>query len=167
MLAYVGISDTTAFKNASHSNQGDSQLNFECGAVTVKGLNVTIISHSIFLTLNVPQHIQSDIQNLNFPLSWDDDEAVCCGQQVSLLITRVGILSCVDPFVSKPFKMWEREIWNLNITLNMPRHIQSQEYWIWDDSHIQAFDCDCPTFKRHIRLMWLNQLNLNMTSNQL
>ena len=85
-----------------------------------------------------------------------------CLQQVSLLITRVGIFSCVDRFVSKPFKMWEREIWNLNVTLNMPRHIQSQEYWIWDDSHIQAFDCDCPTFKRHIRLMWLNQLNLNM-----
>ena len=30
--------DTTAFKNAAQSNQRRSQLNFECGAVKIKGL---------------------------------------------------------------------------------------------------------------------------------
>ena len=32
------LPDTTAFKNAAQSNQRRSQLNFECGAVKIKGL---------------------------------------------------------------------------------------------------------------------------------
>ena len=39
ILSIVWVeADTTAFKNAAQSNQRRSQLNFECGAVKIKGL---------------------------------------------------------------------------------------------------------------------------------
>ena len=73
------IQDTTAFKNIAYSSQGDSQLNIEYGAVIFKGLTMTIILYSNSPILNMPLHSQSDIQILNFPLSWNDDNAECCG----------------------------------------------------------------------------------------
>ena len=55
----------------------------------------------------------------------------------------------------------------LNVTLNLQEGIQNHEFWLWDGSHSQWLSNQWLYSKKNIQWMWLNQLNLNMTSNQL